>query len=90
MELTYKPADGSDLDVIFHFARELIDQYEDRSQIPYEKVLAWVRKKLELHIQEYTCVFADGAKAGYYHFFPMDPDIMELDDLYISNPTPAL
>lgn len=83
MLLTYQPADASDLDALFAFNKELIDQYEDLSQIPYQKVLAWVRQKLEQQIQEYTCIFADGQKAGYYHFSPMDSDTMELDDLYL-------
>ena len=83
MLLTYQPADASDLDTLFSFNKELIDQYEDLSQIPYQKVLAWVRQKLEQQIQEYTCILADGQKAGYYHFSPMDSDTMELDDLYL-------
>lgn len=83
MLLTYQPADASDLDALFSFNKELIDQYEDLSQIPYQKVLAWVRQKLEQQIQEYTCIFADGKKAGYYHFSSMDSDTMELDDLYL-------
>lgn len=83
MLLTYQPADTSDLDALFAFNKELIDQYEDLSQIPYQKVLAWVRQKLEQQIQEYTCILADGQKAGYYHFSPMDSDTMELDDLYL-------
>ena len=83
MLLTYQPADASDLDALFAFNKELIDQYEDLSQIPYQKVLAWVRQKLEQQIQEYTCIFVDGKKAGYYHFSPMDSDTMELDDLYL-------
>lgn len=73
MLLTYQPADASDLDALFAFNKELIDQYEDLSQIPYQKVLAWVRQKLEQQIQEYTCIFADGKKAGYYHFLPWTP-----------------
>lgn len=83
MLLTYQPADASDLDTLFAFNKELIDQYEDLSQIPYQKVLAWVRQKLEQQIQEYTCIFVDGKKAGYYYFSPMDSDTMELDDLYL-------
>lgn len=83
MQLTYQPALPADIDAIYSFAKELIDQYEDKNQISYEKVLAWVRKKLERQIQEYTCIFADGEKVGYYHFSPMDPNTMELDDLYL-------
>lgn len=83
MVLTYKPAEASDLDALFAFNKELIEQYEDFSQISCEKVLAWVRQKLERHIQEYTCIFADGEKAGYYHFSPAGPGTMELDDLYL-------
>ena len=47
MQLTYQPALPSDIDAIYSFTKELIDQYEDKNQISYEKVLAWVRKKLE-------------------------------------------
>lgn len=83
MQLTYQPALPADIDAIYSFTKELIDQYEDKNQISYEEVLAWVRKKLERQIQEYTCIFADGEKAGYYHFSPMDPNTMELDDLYL-------
>lgn len=83
MLLTYQPADVSDLEALFAFNKKLIDQYEDLSQIPYQKVLAWVRQKLEQQIQEYTCIFADGQKAGYYHFSPTDSNTMELDDLYL-------
>ena len=32
---------------IFEFNKALIDAYEDKTQIDYEKVLAWVRRKLE-------------------------------------------
>ena len=83
MQLTYQPALPDDIDVIYSFAKELIDQYEDKNQISYEKVLAWVRKKLERQIQEYTCIFVGGEKAGYYHFSPTDSGTMELDDLYL-------
>ena len=83
MLLTYQPADTSDLDALFAFNKELIDRYEDLNQIPYQKVLAWVRQKLEQQIQEYTCIFVDGKKAGYYHFSPTDSSTMELDDLYL-------
>lgn len=83
MEISYQPAQDSDLEVIYAFAKELIDHYEDKHQVNYEKVMAWVRRKLEAHIQEYTCILADGQKAGYYHFSPLDDDTMELDDLYL-------
>lgn len=46
-------------------------------------MLAWVRRKLEQRLDEYTCVWAGGQKAGYFHFYPLDGKVMELDDLYL-------
>lgn len=83
MHLTYQPAQQDDIEVIYTFSEELIDQYEDKGQIDRSKTMAWIRQKLEDQIQEYTCIFADGKKAGYYHFSPFDNGRMELDDLYI-------
>ena len=83
MELTYKPAQAADIEPLFTFNQELIDAYEDKTQIELHKVLAWVRRKLEQQIQDYTCIYADGRKAGYFHFFAPDNTVMELDDLYI-------
>ena len=47
MELTYKPAQAADIEPLFAFNQELIDAYEDKTQIELHKVLAWVRRKLE-------------------------------------------
>ena len=46
-------------------------------------MLAWVRRKIESSIGEYTAIFADGKKAGYYHFYKNEDNLYELDDLYI-------
>lgn len=83
MQLTYQHAQSPDIQVIYTFAKELIDLYEDKSQINQAKVLTWVHQKIENHIQEYTCIFVDGKKVGYYRFSPFDETRMELDDLYI-------
>lgn len=83
MYLTYQPAQQEDIEVIYTFVKELIDLYEDKSQINLPKVMAWVRQKLQAQIQEYTCVFSAGQKVGYYHFSPFDSNRMELDDLYV-------
>lgn len=83
MNLTFQPAQHDDIEIIYTFTKELIDLYEDKSQIDLSKIMAWTRKKLESQIQEYTCIFADGKKAGYYHFSSFDDHRMELDDLYI-------
>ena len=83
MTLTYKKAQAEDIPRIYDLCKQLIDQYENTAQIAYEKVLAWVRRKLEAQIDQYTAVFANGQKAGYYHFFRNEDGQMELDDLYI-------
>jgi len=83
MNITYKNAKTEDIDRIFQLCKALIDQYENTDQIEYDKVLRWVRKKLENSISEYTAVYADGQKVGYYHFFQNDDGEFELDDLYV-------
>lgn len=82
MELTYSPADHTDAERIFHFARELITGYEDPREMDLDRALAWTRRKIESHISEYTCIFCNGEKAGYFRFVPCGEG-MELDDLYI-------
>ena len=82
MNLTFAPAEAADMESLFRFSKALIDEYEDLQSIDYEKVLAWVRRKIETQIGTYTCIFRDGRKAGYYRFSPAD-GMMEIDDLYI-------
>lgn len=82
MELKYERASGADMEAIFALSKALIDQYEDVESIDYDKVLQWVRRKIEAQIGEYQRVMMDGSLAGYVHFHP-DGERMELDDLYI-------
>ena len=82
MDLTYSPAAPSDAGTIFELCKALIDKYEDISTIDYDRVLAWVRYKIEGNISEYRCILADGAHAGYFRLCPAE-DGWELDDLYI-------
>ena len=83
MKLEYLPAQACDIDALFAFCKELIDTYEDTADIQYEKVLDWVRRKIETRIGEYTCVYADGQKAAYISAYPVEDGRMELDDLYV-------
>ena len=85
MDLTYAPASAEDIETIFHFCKDLIDTYEDIQSIDYGKVLAWVRRKIETNIAQYTCVFRDGEKAGFYRVCPAGA-MTEIDDLYILPP----
>ena len=82
MDLTYAPACPADAGEIFELCKTLIDRYEDISAIDYDRVLAWVRRKIEGSICEYSRILADGVHAGYFHFCPAE-DGWELDDLYI-------
>ena len=82
MELTYTQASAADAEAIFALCKKLIDDYEDPALIDYEKVLAWVRRKIDTCIAEYTCVFLEGEKVAYYRFHPED-GMMEMDDLYV-------
>ena len=82
MDLTYSPAAPDDAGAIFKLCKALIDQYEDISTIDYDKVLTWVRQKIEGSISEYRRILLNGVHAGYFHFCPAE-DGWELDDLYI-------
>lgn len=82
MELKFERASGADVEAIFALSKALIDQYEDVESIDYDKVLQWVRRKIDTQIGEYQRVLMDGDLAGYVHFH-LDGERMELDDLYI-------
>lgn len=83
MELICQPASSEDVETLYRLNKELIDRYEDVENIEYDKVLGWVRRKLEGSIGEYTCLRVDGEKAGYFHFLKNEDGSYELDDLYI-------
>ncbi|HBF37664.1 MAG TPA: N-acetyltransferase [Firmicutes bacterium] len=85
MNLTYAPAEKEDIEPLFQLNKDLIDRYENTSQIDYSKVLLWVRSKIEKHIGEYTCIFEGRQKVGYYRFHSAKGK-MELDDLFIFLP----
>ena len=82
MNLDFFSADTADIPVIYGQAKSLIDTYEDTSSIDYDKVLAWVNRKITDHISEYRCVTADGEKCAWYRLC----EDGELDDLYVLPP----
>ena len=79
MTLQYVTATRSDIPVIFQQAKNLVDTYEDMTAIDYEKVMVWIRSKIERNIENYTCVVAGGKVCAYYRLC----DDGELDDLYV-------
>ncbi len=80
--LEFKKAQTEDAEVIFRLCKENIDKYEDIDSIPYDEVIAWVRRKINKSISEYTRIYKDGALCGYYRFHPDDGEY-ELDDFYL-------
>jgi ribosomal protein S18 acetylase RimI-like enzyme len=85
MNLIYASAEEKDIEPLFQLSKDLVDRYENISQIDYSKVLSWVLNKIEKHISEYTCIFRENQKVGYYRFHFIDGK-MELDDIYILPP----
>ena len=83
MKLTYCKATAGDSERIYQLCKQLIDDYEDVDGIDYDAVLTWVRKKTERFIDEYTAIYADGRKAGYYRFYKNGDGVYEIDDLYV-------
>jgi DNA-directed RNA polymerase subunit RPC12/RpoP len=55
-----------DIDTIYAFCKQLILNFERLESIDYSKVMSWVRKKIESSIDEYTVIYANEQKAGYY------------------------
>ena len=86
MKLRFEPAESADLELLFDLNKSLIEQYEDLSSIDLEKVLAWVRRKLEKKIAEYRAVFLDDQKVGYFRLCEGEDDTLEIDDLYVLAP----
>ena len=82
MNLQFVPAVEADIPVIFAQAKSLIDTYEDLATIDYDKVLAWVKRKITTCLSEYRCVIADGEKCAFYRLC----EDGELDDLYVLPP----
>ena len=83
MTITYQQATNLDAEEIFSLCRQLILDYEDPQAIDLPLVLDWVHHKIQSSISEYTADYADGQKAGYYHFYRNEEGDQELDDLYI-------
>ena len=82
MLLQYAPAEPEDIDAIYPMSKDLVASYEDLTAIDYPKVAAWLYRKIQKNISEYTCVWQDGKKVAYYHLESKDGQT-ELDDFYV-------
>lgn len=83
MNLTYRKAEPWDVEPVFELCKGLIQDYERLESIDYPKVIKWVRRKIEASIHDYTVIYADEQKAGYYHFYQNEDGQFEIDDLYV-------
>lgn len=81
-ELAFRPAEKRDLPMILAQSEALIRQYEDLTAIDIDKVLAWMAKKTEQNLAEYTCVMLGADTVGVYRLAAGDNGT-ELDDFYI-------
>lgn len=79
MRLTYWQAEDGDISAIFAQAKALVDAYEDVTTIDYDKVLAWMERKITKQIGSYTRVCLDGTVCAYYRL----TEDGELDDFYV-------
>lgn len=81
--ITYTPATADDITPIYLQCKQHIDTYENRNAIDYDRVMQWVRRKVEIKIGEYTVISVNGQKAGYYRFCKNEVGMPEIDDLYL-------
>lgn len=79
MSFRYAAATPEDIPAIYTQAKCLIDMYEDLTTLDYEKVLAWVHRKISSNISQYCCVTVSGEKCAYFRLC----EDGELDDLYV-------
>ena len=79
MNLQFVSATADDIPVIFSQAKKLIDTYEDLTTIDYDKVIAWVERKISACISQYTRVVLGDDTCAYFHLC----EDGELDDLYV-------
>ena len=82
MNLTFVPAQESDLDLLFRLNKNLIDTFEDLTTIDYPKVLQWVRRNLENNLPHFTRVLCDGTVAGFFCLTD-EGEKQELDSLFV-------
>ena len=82
MNLLFEKAQPDNIDQIYTFCKDLIEQYEDPEDVCIPDVLAWTQRKITKLISEYVRVVSDGKVVAYYHFSPEEGK-MELDDLYV-------
>lgn len=83
MDIICKPATREDVEPIYQWSKWLVDTYEDLTSIPYDRVLQWMHRKIETCLADYSAIYVQGEKAGYFHFFVNQEGAYELDDLYI-------
>lgn len=79
MQLEYRTGMPDDIPVIFAQAKALVDAYEDLTNIDYDKVLAWMERKITKCIASYTRVCLEGEICAYYCLAADG----ELDDFYV-------
>ena len=83
--LQFVTATQEDVPVILEQSKKLIDRYEDKSLINYEKVIAWMQRKIASNIAQYVCVLSAREKVAYYCLIQREEET-ELDDLYVLPP----
>lgn len=82
MKLVFQQAEEGDISAIFAQAKALVELYEDLTTIDYDKVLAWMERKITKQIGSYTRVSLEGQTCAYYCLAPDG----ELDDFYVLPP----
>ncbi|MFD3157901.1 GNAT family N-acetyltransferase [Haloimpatiens sp. FM7330] len=82
MEISFKNASVDDINKIFKLNKNLIEKYETNSNLDFEKIFDWVRKKIEKNIDSYQCIYFERIKVGYYYLHNKGEQL-ELDDFFI-------
>ncbi len=83
MNINYDKAKTEDIEHLYQLNKQLFDDYENVENDDHDRALKMIHKRIETSIDEYTVVFVDGRKAGYYRFYRNEDKEYEIDALHI-------
>ncbi len=82
MKYALSPVSRRDIKAIFGLNKELIDRYENVTEINYAKVMKIIRNGIKERIGEYKKIVCGGETAGYL-LISERADCAELEDLFL-------
>lgn len=84
--MQYKSCDESDIETIYHLAKQLVLRYEDPTIVDIKHALDWTKRKITSNIHSYQRIYKEDEIVGYYYLEEQVDLTTELSNLYILEP----